>query len=262
MTLRRAAAGAAAGACLVRLALSQGKGLLPGSPELWERRNHAGNVVSLAEGPAVLAGCVVAGLGCPPAGTAAALAGGLGLLDDLAGTTARKGLRGHLVALRHGEVTTGAIKVFGLGLVGLLTAATLDRRVGPSAVVGGGVVAGAANLVNLFDLRPGRAVKVTALMAVPMLRGGDLAEGVLLGTCLGALPEDLAARHMMGDTGANALGALAGGLLVSRTGWRGRSLALAALSALTLASERVSFSQVIAEQPLLRRVDEWGRARA
>lgn len=262
MRLPRTVVGAAAAAGVVRLALITGPGWLPGPHDRWERRNHSGQAVALVEGPAVLGGSAVATLGCPPAGLVAAMAGALGLIDDLAGTTTRKGLRGHLVALRHGEVTTGAVKVLGLVVVGAGSARALDRRFTPATVVGAGVVAGLANLVNLFDLRPGRALKVTLLVSAPMLRGGGLAEGALVGTALAALPDDLAAEQMMGDTGANALGALAGCLLVARTGLRGRAVALATLTALTLASERVSFSQVIADHPLLRRVDEWGRARA
>lgn len=262
MTLVRTVVGAAVAAGVVRLALTVGPERLPGPRDRWERHNHAGHPVSLVEGPAVLCGSGVAALACPPAGAAAVLAGGLGLIDDLAGTTTRKGLRGHLVALRHGEVTTGAVKVIGLALVGAGSALALDRRLTPPTLVGAGVVAGLANLINLFDLRPGRALKVTLLVSAPMLRGGGLAEGALVGTCLAALPEDLAAKQMMGDTGANALGALAGCLLVARTGGCARSAVLAVLVALTLASERISFSQVIAGHAALRRADEWGRARA
>lgn len=261
MTLARVMVGAAMGAGVVRLALAAGTSVLPGPAERWERTNHAGRPVSLAEGPAVVLGSVAAALGCPPAGLAGVGAGALGLVDDLVGVTSSKGLRGHLVALRRGEVTTGAVKVVGLGAVGAVSALVVDRRVVPATVAGAGVIAGFANIVNLFDLRPGRALKVTLLVALPMARRGDLAEGALIGTCLAALPTDLSAEQMMGDTGANALGAVAGTLLVARTHWPGRTGALAVLTALTLASERVSFSQIITERPLLRRADEWGRAR-
>ncbi|MGB4835784.1 MAG: hypothetical protein WBP28_06920, partial [Nostocoides sp.] len=79
------------------------------------------------------------------------------------------------------------------------------------------------------------------------------------GAALGALPADLARETMLGDTGANAAGALIGSALVARTGLGGRAVALAALTALTLASERVSFTQVIESTPVLREIDGWGR---
>ena len=87
------------------------------------------------------------------------------------GDTSSKGLRGHLGALAHGRLTTGSAKILGLAVGGLLAAALVDRRPchGPAAsspgpvgtLVGGAVVAGSANLVNLLDLRPGRALKAT-----------------------------------------------------------------------------------------------------
>jgi hypothetical protein len=64
---------------------------------------------------------------------------------------------------------------------------------------------------------------------------------------------------MLGDTGANAAGALVGTALLGATGRRGRVLALAVLTGFTLASERVSFTRVIESTPVLRELDAWGR---
>jgi hypothetical protein len=159
-------------------------------------------------------------------------------------------------------VTTGAVKIVGLAATGLVGAALVDARRPArgralSTLVGGAVVAGAANAVNLFDLRPGRALKVTALAGLPLLR--SLPAAVAVGASAGVARDDLAARSMLGDTGANAAGALVGLALVERTGLRGRAVALAGLTALTLASERVSFTRVIEGNRVLRRLDEWGR---
>ncbi|MEW1953815.1 hypothetical protein [Terrabacter sp. NPDC080008] len=199
-------------------------------------------------------------------------AGALGAVDDLVGGTTDKGLKGHLGALARGEVTTGAVKIVGLGVCGLLAVATSDvarARAGHddatrpagirvlSTLLGGAVVAGAANAVNLFDLRPGRALKVAIGWGLPL--SGTTAGAAALGASLGVLREDLQATSMLGDTGANAAGALLGLALTERTGPAGRAVALAALTALTLASERVSFTRVIEASPVLRRVDEWGR---
>ncbi|NHA67791.1 hypothetical protein [Phycicoccus flavus] len=236
----------------------------------WTRTNHAGAPVTLLEGPAWLAGGVLGALvaGRPAAAGALALvgAGAFGTLDDLAGDGSAKGLRGHLGAVGRGEVTTGAVKVAGIGLTGLLAAALADRDrpdVGAlDTLVAGGVVAGAANLANLLDLRPGRALKATVLAATPLLlagRPGSASAAAALGASLGVLPEDLAGRAMLGDTGANAAGALVGAALVARAGRAGRLVALTALAGLTLASERVSFTAVIEATPVLRDLDAWGR---
>jgi UDP-N-acetylmuramyl pentapeptide phosphotransferase/UDP-N-acetylglucosamine-1-phosphate transferase len=237
----------------------------------WERTNHAGRTVTLLEGPAFVAGALTGALTGATLGrvaqpgaraavaVAAGAAGALGALDDIAGGTTDKGLRGHLAALRRGEVTTGAVKVVGLAATGLVAAALVDRghRAPLDTLVGGAVVAGAANAVNLFDLRPGRALKVTVATALPLVAGTPGAAAV--GASLGVIRDDLAARSMLGDTGANAAGALVGIAVVERTGLLGRTLALGGLAALTLASERVSFTHVIEGNRVMRRLDEWGR---
>ena len=188
--------------------------------------------------------------------------------DDLVGDGSSKGLRGHLAAACRGEVTTGAIKILGLGATGLLSARLIDRageRPVMATLVGGAVIAGSANIANLLDLRPGRALKVVLLLAAPMAadgRGTHLATataGATAGAAIGALPDDLAGRSMLGDTGANSAGAMLGTALVARTGPRGRLLALVVLSALTLASEKVSFTKVIESTPGLRQLDALGR---
>ncbi|GAA2729893.1 hypothetical protein GCM10009867_00100 [Pedococcus aerophilus] len=243
----------------------------PGGAARWDRTNHAGGSVTLLEGPAYAAGAAsaaaLAGAGPGPV-LAATASAGLGALDDLIGDSSSKGLKGHLGALARGEVTTGAVKVLGLGLTGLVTAVLVDRRV-PAAdrpalvdtLVGGAVVAGSANLLNLLDLRPGRALKVTlawgALAAGTT--GGRSAGAAAAGAAVGLLGPDLAGRAMLGDTGANSAGALLGSALIQSTGRRGRLLSLAVLAGLTLASEKVSFTKVIESTPVLRDLDALGR---
>lgn len=233
----------------------------------WTRTNHAGAEVTLLEGPAAVVAATAGALaaGSPAGALAAAGSGALGALDDLAGDGSSKGLRGHLGAAARGEVTTGFVKVVGIGATGLAAAALVDRGRDRSVLgtfVGGVVVAGAANLANLLDLRPGRALKATALVAAPLALGtgpGAPAAAAAVGTAVGLLPDDLAGRSMLGDTGANALGALVGTALVERTGTRGRLVAATVLTALTLASEKVSFTAVIESTPVLRELDAWGR---
>jgi hypothetical protein len=219
------------------------------------------------------------------AGAVAVLAAGaLGAWDDLRGDDASKGLRGHLNALRRGRLTTGSVKIVGLVASGLVSAWLVDRnaasarsaaaRSAPArpvparsraariatTVVGGGVVAGTANVVNLFDLRPGRALKVVLATALPLATGpGGRTAAIAAGAALALLPEDLAGRSMLGDTGANGAGAVLGTALLERTGPRGRLVALGALTALTLASEKVSFTRVIESTPVLRELDALGR---
>jgi hypothetical protein len=254
----------------------------PGGTARWERTNHAGATVTLLEGPAYAAGAAAgaallgAGPGPVLATTAAA---GLGALDDLRGDSASKGFKGHLGALARGEVTTGAVKIVGLAVTGVSAAALVDAQArrdarhghdgtGPRGIpavadtlVGGAVVAGMANLLNLLDLRPGRALKAAVLVGALTATsdGSAAAAGAAVGAAASLLPSDLAGEAMLGDTGANAAGALLGTALLQRTGRRGRMVALTVLTALTLASEKVSFTQVIESTPVLRELDALGR---
>jgi UDP-N-acetylmuramyl pentapeptide phosphotransferase/UDP-N-acetylglucosamine-1-phosphate transferase len=247
-----------------------------GSPaDRWMRTNHRGEPISLAEGPAfaagALAGVALASAAPAPVRAAALVAGaaaaGLGAYDDLAEQQVRKGLAGHLGALARGEVTTGAVKVLGLASSGLVASALLQAAPGRAGsrvrslldlLVGGAVVAGSANLVNLLDLRPGRALKVT-LLAAPFVGGGLPVAAAAAGAGLGVLPDDLAERTMLGDTGANAAGAMLGVAALVSARRRGRWVLLAVLVALTAASEKVSFTGVIESTPVLRELDAWGR---
>jgi UDP-GlcNAc:undecaprenyl-phosphate GlcNAc-1-phosphate transferase len=224
----------------------------PGGAERWLRSNYRSRSVSLTAGPALAVAACVTGPGVVGA-IAAAGAGLAGAYDDLHGEpTTEKGFHGHLQALRRGRLTTGAAKLVAISATALLAAACLRPR--RDVLLDGAIIAGSANLVNLLDLRPGRALKVGVLAGVALAQPG------LVGSCLALLPDDLAERRMLGDTGANALGAVLGVALVRRLPFRpARQAALAALVALTAASERVSFSAVIDRTPALHRLDQLGR---
>jgi UDP-N-acetylmuramyl pentapeptide phosphotransferase/UDP-N-acetylglucosamine-1-phosphate transferase len=239
----------------------------------WQRTNFAGRPVSLLGGPVLAAAATgSAVLGAPTGRRAAAavvgaVAGLVGCYDDLAGARPEqardKGLAGHLAALRAGRVSAGVVKVVGIGAAAGV-AAVLTRRGGGAAdaVLTVGLVAGTANLLNLLDLRPGRAGKVAVLLAAATTGGpaGGLAAGPL-GATAGVLPADLGERVMLGDCGANALGALLGLRLAALPGRPARAALLTVVTALTLASEKVSFTQVISSTPGLRELDQLGRRR-
>ncbi|MFB9466026.1 hypothetical protein ACFF45_25785, partial [Streptomyces cinereospinus] len=138
-------------AALTRAALTVLRATAPGGRERWERTNHAGRAVGRYAGPAA-ALATAAGRVSPLAGVALLAVGGCGAYDDVAGDH-RRGFRAHLAALRDGEVTSGAVELFGIGAAGLLAGAALRER--PlDKVLAGIVVAGAAHCVNLVDVRP------------------------------------------------------------------------------------------------------------
>lgn len=243
------------------------------------RTNFAGRSVSLAEGALVVVGVSALALRTSRPHEAAALAGigALGLADDLleprqrrAGGTVSKGLRGHLGALRGGQLTTGAAKALGIPLLALAAAATAPGpRSCAMVLADGALAAGCANLANLLDLRPGRALKVVLpaaglVLALSSARderarsGRALARAALIPGTL-AVATDLREHGMLGDAGANILGAAAGTAAARTLPAPARLALLSAVVALTLASEKVSFSAVIDATPALRAADQLGR---
>lgn len=188
----------------------------------------------------------------------------LGLLDDLGGVGQSGGFKGHLKALAHGELTTGGAKLFGGAALGVIAAAPVSGESVGRLLADGALVALAANLANLFDRRPGRVTKVSLLAGVvlvaavglePQLAGVALA----LGAGVGLLVPDLRERLMLGDAGANVLGAALGLGVLLTCGSGARTIVLVALVALNLLSEVVSFSKLIDAFPPTRALDRWGR---
>jgi UDP-GlcNAc:undecaprenyl-phosphate GlcNAc-1-phosphate transferase len=265
--------------------------------------------------------------GAAPAATALVVFGLVGLADDLWGDRSAGGFRGHLRQLvEKGRVTTGVVKlalgggaalVLGLWLAGDNAPPLLRVLLEPSTpstaslpplpdlaprpppewfglaqiLSAAAVIALSANTLNLFDLRPLRALKLfsfgfvllLAVSAAPLifsghgpalpawwplwLRGGPQSPAVVAGllgpaaaaALLYALLE-ARRRAMLGDTGANALGAMYGAAAcVVLPALEQLALALA-LAALNLYAETHSLSALIRSHPLLNRLDRWGWA--
>ena len=293
----------------------------------WERTNFHGATVSLRGGVAmagasVASAAVASVLSDQPraalGGAVAALGGAVaGYIDDVDqgahdGGKVAKGLKGHLGALAHGQVTTGVIKIAGIGASALAASALVGSKAtsvsGKAAdlALNTVLIAGTANLANLLDLRPGRALKATVLVATPLSyfsaaaakpeasasgasvtsatasvtsgasgapsatpaapasASGASAQRLLASglnaAAITALVEDLQETTMLGDTGANAAGALLGTSLAANDSWKLRLGATLGVVGLILASEKVSFSKVIAANPALNWLDQlWRR---
>jgi UDP-GlcNAc:undecaprenyl-phosphate GlcNAc-1-phosphate transferase len=199
----------------------------------------------------------------------------LGLIDDTlgepggrrgpaeGGDTHPRGWRGHASAVMRGELSTGALKAagsLGLALLAMDLLGLSDGR----WLLAAAVLVLATNVFNLLDLRPGRAAKAfVALGAGLAIGAGELRTlwtlGLLAAPALVAGGYDLRERGMLGDTGANVLGALAGLWLVLTLSGVGQLIALAVLLAITVYGELRSISELIERTPGLRELDSWGR---
>ncbi|MEW5762158.1 MAG: hypothetical protein AB1776_03035 [Bacillota bacterium] len=191
--------------------------------------------------------------------------GFLGLVDDVFGSREASGLRGHFRALMQGRPTTGALKALG-GVAVALAAGVATAPLG-EVWLNALLIALAANAVNLLDLRPGRAGKGFLLGAAPLFFAGWENPGLLLplavvtGALLAYLPGDLRARFMMGDAGANVLGATLGLTAVWVLGFEARLGVLAGLVLFHLFTERYSLSEVVRRNRWLYFLDRLGRSR-
>jgi len=240
---------------------------------------------SLSSGESVLAVLTLMG-------PLALVAFALGVVDDAYGSGDTRGFRGHLRALASGKLTTGGLKLIGIGSASLVVALILagvapwgasEMSLGSAlvAVVAGAAIALTSNFVNLTDLRPGRALKTYTLLAVAgtlsavfglaprVLAAGPSARSLpvdaislllfVIGPVAAAWSYDLGERGMLGDAGANPMGAVAGALIVSGLPAWGVIAYFAIMLTLNLASEKVSYSRVIESNALLRWLDGVGR---
>ncbi|MFI0240670.1 hypothetical protein [Streptomyces sp. NPDC016845] len=243
-TVGQALGVAALAAGVTRAARTALRRTKPGGAQLWDRKNHAGRGVDLCAGPAVTLGTAAGVLVADPGTRGAALiatlaAGACGAYDDVAGADdPRRGFRAHLGELRHGEVTSGAVKLFGISAAGLVAGALLKERF-VDKVLAGVVVASTAHVVNLVDVRPGRAAQAALALGSAGLLRGSLAAAPM-GAAVVALPDDLAERGMLGDAGAHALGAALGVAIVAGNGRAGLVAHAAGLVAAVAGGERVS----------------------
>lgn len=246
-----------------------------------QRENHRGHLLPTAAGVLLVGGAiavegartVLGVLGGGEADTAPArlliLAGVvsfgfLGLVDDLLGDAGDRGLRGHLRAAVRGRVTTGFVKLGGGVAVALVLAGAVDGDRPGWVLLDGALIALTANLGNLLDRAPGRTLKWGLLCYLPVLvLAGTAAAGVALAVVMGAgaglLVADLREELMLGDTGANALGAALGTAVVLSGGEGVRVTVVGVALTLTLLSEVVSFSRIIDAVPPLRGFDRLGR---
>jgi hypothetical protein len=192
----------------------------------------------------------------------------LGLLDDALGRGAAadtaRGWRGHAQAVLSGGFSTGAIKA--VGALALAAYVVSGRgREGADYVADLLLLLLATNLFNLLDLRPGRVEKVFAALLAGLCLGAwsvfplELL-GVFIGPVLVGAWFTLRERAMLGDTGSNLVGALAGVSMLVTLDDSTRLIALAIVLGLTIYGEFRSLSATIEAIPPLRWLDSLGRA--
>ena len=191
----------------------------------------------------------------------------LGLLDDALGRghadDTDRGWRGHAAAVLAGRFSTGAIKAVGALALAAYATSGLGRQ-GIDYVADLALLLLATNLFNLLDLRPGRVEKVFVALLAGLCLGAWTAQplellGIFIGPVLVVGVFTLRERAMLGDTGSNLVGALAGVAMLVTLGGTGRWIALALVASLTIFGEFRSISKTVESIPPLRWIDSLGR---
>jgi hypothetical protein len=186
-----------------------------------------------------------------------------GLYDDHRPARTR-GVMRQIRALAAGAISPGIVKMAAITGAAALVAWMLGAR-GAKLGLGVPVMAGSANLWNLFDVIPGRSLKFFLPAAAGLLAAGPggyalLAAPALVAGCV-ALPLDLSEAAMLGDAGSNVLGFVVGVGLLEGLGVPGLAVALGVIVALHALSESVTLSRAIQSVPPLRWFDRAGRVR-
>jgi UDP-GlcNAc:undecaprenyl-phosphate/decaprenyl-phosphate GlcNAc-1-phosphate transferase len=175
-----------------------------------------------------------------------------------------RGIRGHARATAEGRPSTGILKA--LGTIGLaLFVLSGEGRSAENYLLAAAVLVLSTNLFNLLDLRPGRSQKALLVLGAGLLIGEWNLDslwtlGLFVGTIVILLPVDLREQGMLGDTGSNAVGAVAGLWLVLTLSTTGLVVALVLLIGATAYGEFRSISALVDRTPGLRQIDSLGRA--
>ena len=185
-----------------------------------------------------------------------------GIIDDSIGNRDVTGLKGHFTSLFHGKLTTGGFKALLGGFVGLVISVSVTKSI-PAIIVGTLVIALSTNLMNLLDLRPGRAIKVYFVISIVLFFTGSVFDkeimSLILPSVIAYFYYDLKAKAMMGDAGSNVLGISIGIFIVTSYSLNVQIFWLILLIVIHVVAEKFSITKLIEKNYILNFIDKLGR---
>ena len=185
-----------------------------------------------------------------------------GILDDIIGNRDVSGLKGHFKSLLNGKLTTGGFKALFGGFIGLVISIAISKNI-YDIVINTLIIALSTNLMNLLDLRPGRAIQGYLVISIVLLFTlGEYTRNLLLlifPNVIAYFNQDLKAKAMMGDTGSNVLGISIGILFVMGYSLKVRLIWLAFLIFIHILTEKYSLTKIIENNKFLNFIDKLGR---
>lgn len=187
----------------------------------------------------------------------------IGIIDDFIDATERKRFKGHIKDLLKGRLTTGGLKaVVGLVLATLFSLSITNNYI--EIIINVFLITLFTNIINLFDLRPGRTNKVfilisTILVVTAYIKDYNFIIYGSLEVILVYIRYDLKAKSMMGDVGSNSLRMTLGIFCVLSQTLTVKIIYLTILIVLHIISEFSSFSKIIKNNEILNYLDNIGR---
>ena len=146
--------------------------------------------------------------------------------------------------------------------VGLVISIAISKNI-YDIVINTLIIALSTNLMNLLDLRPGRAIKGYLVISIVLLFTlGEYTRNLLLlifPNVIAYFNQDLKAKAMMGDTGSNVLGISIGILFVMGYSLKVRLIWLAFLIFIHILTEKYSLTKIIESNKFLNFIDKLGR---
>ncbi|MFW6006528.1 MAG: phospho-N-acetylmuramoyl-pentapeptide-transferase [Halanaerobiales bacterium] len=183
-----------------------------------------------------------------------------GLLDDMVGENENKGLKGHFTSFLQGNLTTGSVKVI-IFILSIFLVIISEKSSYYAIIINSLLILFTTNIYNLFDLRPGRVIKVFLISSIFLYYIFNIFTYFFL-LYLVLLPYfylELKEKFMLGDAGSNFLGVITGYGLSRWNNLQGKLYLVLILFLLTILSEKYSFTRYIEKNPILNWVDQLGR---
>jgi len=186
----------------------------------------------------------------------------VGLIDDLLGNHSVKGLKGHLLKLFiKKELTSGSLKAIFISVISLLVALYYWENT-ILFVLNFVILILTTNSFNLFDVRPGRAIKVYFLaygLISIFSPQNTFYLGLIFTGLIAYAPLDFRGKGMLGDTGSNFLGMAVGLALIFNLAFISKVVAAILLIVLHFYTEKKSLTELIEKIFILRLIDNLGR---
>ncbi|HHW66757.1 MAG TPA: phospho-N-acetylmuramoyl-pentapeptide-transferase [Epulopiscium sp.] len=185
-----------------------------------------------------------------------------GILDDLVEENKIKGLKGHLSKMYQGELTSGGLKAIIGGLTALYVSFSFSISL-MDLLLNTLIILFFINTMNLFDVRPGRALKIFIIISILIWIFSKAPDRfltlILIGSILTIIKGDLREEYMLGDVGANILGYTLGFTSAISFNMNYKIPIIVLLIILHIISEMTSISLLINKNVVLKYIDEIGR---